>query len=306
MTLDTLTRKFICGKPCVKLPCGQAIREDGGAMRNRPSELGAELRRLRQAAELRQEDLARAAGWDTSTMSRLETGKATVDSRHLRAIAEVLRLTPVERMRLERLAGGGEYEPAEWWVKYHEVLNPVYEQLIYLESIATAMDVASTLVPGPLQSEDYARATITMSAFVPDPDDVDALLEVRMKRRRVITDGAVRTHATLSEVVLTHAFCGAVALQKQLRYLLELGELANVSLRIVPHAARAVPFLGGVTILETPAQEPVALVEYQSSMQFLKDERTVKRYRRDLGFFRSAASSEEDSRRMILERLSAL
>ncbi|MGC0418284.1 helix-turn-helix domain-containing protein [Embleya sp. AB8] len=275
-------------------------------MRNQPGDVGSELRRLRKAAGMRQEDVARLAGWDASTLSRLETGKAKVDESHLCAVAQALNLTPVERMRLDRLAGGAHYEPVEWWARYHEVLVPEYEQLIYLESIATTMHAASTLVPGPMQTEGYATATIMLSSFVPDPDDADALLQVRLGRRRVITDGSVQLTATLAEAVLTHAFCGPVALQEQLRYLLDLSDLENVSLKIVPSSAEAVPFLGGVTILDTPESNQVALVEYQSGTQLLKDERTVRRYRRDVDRYRAEARSEEESRRMIMERLGVL
>ncbi|MET7302509.1 helix-turn-helix transcriptional regulator [Embleya sp. NPDC005575] len=275
-------------------------------MRKPPHGIAAELRRLRLEAGRRIEDVASDVGWNKSSVSRLETGVTPVQPRHVAELAGPLRLTPVARMRLERMLGIVR-EPDQWWVRYHEVLSDRYEELIYLESRARSIAVASTLVPGPMQCEGYARATMMRSAFVPDPDDAEMLLEVRLQRRQVITNGSAQMAVTLSEAALWQRFCGPVALQAQLHHLVELSRLDNVSLRIVPFDALIAPSLGPITVLTLPeADSTVAHVEYEGGSQLLKDARSIKRYRRSLEYVRLAAATEEESRQMILKRLDVL
>ncbi|MYW02591.1 helix-turn-helix domain-containing protein [Streptomyces sp. SID3343] len=252
------------------------------------------------------EQVARQAGWAESKISRLETGVTPIKPDQLAVIADILRLTPVTRMRLER-ALGVDREPDRWWVKYADVLSRDYEELILLESQASALDVVSTLVPGPMQAAGYARATIMNSAFVPDPDDAEMLLNVRLQRAQIITAGTVQLAATLSEAVLSATFCGRVALQAQLQYLLDLCELENVSLRIVPADAVARPILGAVTVLDLLTTDvPVAHVEWDSGSQMIRDQRVVRRHRRNLDYQRSGALTEGESAHLIRTRLDAL
>ncbi|GCD99900.1 helix-turn-helix domain-containing protein [Embleya hyalina] len=270
--------------------------------------VAAELRRLRTEKGLSVEAVAALApGWNKAKVSRIETGKTPVTADHVEDLAGPLGLTPVGRIRLLRLLGGAQGD--EWWQPYHSVLREEYEELIYWESLAVEMDAGHALFPGWLQEESYAQATIMRSAFVPDPDDAEMLLSVRLERQRVIIDRRVKLCVTLAETALTDQFCGRVALKAQLRHVLDLSDLDHLSLRIVPAAAEGTSFLGGVTVMDFPSdlgQQPLALIEYQSGTDFLKRERIVKRYRRDLAHFRSAAVTEDQSRAMIAERLDVL
>ncbi|MFI6983961.1 helix-turn-helix domain-containing protein [Embleya sp. NPDC050154] len=271
-----------------------------------PAQVGAELRRLRQEAGLPMARVAQRAGWAEGSQSRLETGVTPIRPEQLAVLADILQLSPVTRMRLDR-ALGVVREPDQWWVKYAEVLTRAYEDLILLEAKATALEVASTVVPGPLQAAGYARAMLVQTPFVPDPDDADMLLEVRLHRAQMVASGDTPLSVTLSEAVLFTSFCGQVALQEQLQYLLDLSRLDHVRLRIVPSSATARPFLGAVTVLELPAPDTAAAhAEWESGSQIIKDERTVRRHRRNLDYLRSASLPEDESQRLIQSRLDAL
>ncbi|WP_126643870.1 helix-turn-helix domain-containing protein [Embleya hyalina] len=271
-----------------------------------PAQVGAELRRLRREAGLPMAHVARQAGWTEGTQSRLETGVTPIKPDHVAVLAEILALTPVTRMHLDR-ALGVKREPDRWWVQYGEVLNQDYEELILVEARATAMHVASTIIPGPMQAPGYARATLLQTPFVPDPDDAEMLLEVRLHRAEIVTARGIPVRVTLPEAVLSASFCGRVALQEQLQHLLDLSRLKHVCLRIVPFDAEAHPFLGAVTLLDLPAPDaPVAHAEWESGSQMIKDERRVRRHRRNLDYQLAAALSEDESRRVIESRLEAL
>ncbi|MGC0420607.1 helix-turn-helix domain-containing protein [Embleya sp. AB8] len=257
------------------------------------------LRELRRERGMTVDAAATQAGWAKSTQSRLETGLMTISWGHVVALTGPLQLTPMMLARLARLIGAESTSgPHAWWTQYESVLSTQYEELIHLESQVVSVVVGSTLVPGLVQAPEYARETIMRSAFVPDPDDAEALLAVRLRRQDVVTIGQAELTVTLSESALWNAFCGRLALRQQLRHLLELGELPNVSLRIVPYTARSLPFLGAITILNPPAPSTaVTYVEYEAGAQLTRNERVVKRYRRDLAFYRDTAASEGASSR---------
>jgi transcriptional regulator with XRE-family HTH domain len=263
---------------------------------------------LRTELALTVEAAACRVGWDKSKLSRLETNKIPIAKAHVDALAEGLGLTSATRMRLDRLLGIDTEDSGMWWGAYQDVLTPQYEELILLESQAVTIESAAMLIPGLIQSPGYAQATLFQSAFVPDPEDADILLEVRRRRQQIVTDETVALSVTLSESVLLNEFCGRVALQQQLQHLLNLGELEGVDLRIVPFAATGAAFTGTVTLLDPPpeAGATVAYVEYEGGSQLLSDSRTIKRYRRNLAYFRQAARSEIESRLMIVERLEDL
>ncbi|MYS83453.1 helix-turn-helix domain-containing protein [Embleya scabrispora] len=275
-------------------------------MLRNPAHVGAELRRLRREAGLPMARVAERAGWAEGTQSRLETGVTPIKPGQVAVLADILRLSPVTRMRLDR-ALGVERPADPWWVKYGEVLSRNYEELILIEAQATSMDVASTIIPGPMQAQGYARATLLQSPFVPDPDDAEMLLEVRLQRAEIITERGVPVSATLPEAVLSAGFCGRIALQEQLQYLLDLSRLENVCLRILPSDAEVHPFLGAVTVLDLPALDaPVAYAEWESGSAMIRDVRTVRRHRRNLDYQRAAALSEDQSQRLMQSRLEAL
>ncbi|MGC0422635.1 hypothetical protein ABIA38_008180 [Embleya sp. AB8] len=250
--------------------------------------------------------VANEAGWAEGSQSRLETGVTPIRPDHLDVLAKILHMTPVTRMRLNR-ALGVESAPDQWWMRYADVIDRDYEDLIIVESQASAMDVVSTIVPGPMQAPGYARATLLQSPFVPDPDDAEMLLTVRLQRAEIITNRGIFISATLPEQVLSTGFCGPLALQEQLQHLLDLSRLENVRLRILPSDAMTHPFLGAVTVLELPVPEgPVAHAEWESGSQMIRDERTVRRHRRGLDYQRAAALPEDESQRLIQSRLEAL
>ncbi|MFI1585220.1 helix-turn-helix domain-containing protein [Embleya sp. NPDC020630] len=264
---------------------------------------GEEIRRLRIARQMTLTSVAELVGWDKSKVSRLETGRMIIDGHHVDAFANVLSLSPADKRRVMRLLGLEDGKAAPWWAGYESALTPEYEDLIFLETHARVIDTASTMVPGLLQAPLYARATLLQSPFVPDPDDAEALLKVRQRRQHVVTSGQVKLVATLSQSALASAFCGREALRQQLAHLLKLSEMGNVQLRIVPFDTPTAAFLGSVTILELPdAPDAVVHVAYEAGSQLLRDARLVKRYRRDLDYYRATAQDEVASRAMITSR----
>jgi len=109
-------------------------------------------------------------------------------------------------------------------------------------------------VHGLMQTEDYARAVILIANAHASAAEVDRRVSVRMRRQRLLTQpDAPGLWAVLDEAALRRPPDGPKVMRAQLEHLLQLTELPNVTLQIVPfqagpHAAAGGPF----TILRFP------------------------------------------------------
>ncbi|MER6142243.1 helix-turn-helix transcriptional regulator [Streptomyces sparsogenes] len=214
----------------------------GPAVRRR--KLGAELRRLRDLAGLTSGEAARRVGWHQSKVSRLETGRSGAKPSDVARLLDVYEVADPElRGLLEALCGGGASDPEGsrrgWWYAYRDLLPPAYRDFISLESEASAAStLETTVVPGLLQTPDYARA-VTRAAL-PDlpPPQVDTLVEVRIARQSVLRGARpLRLHAVLDEAVLRREVGGPGVMAAQLRHLAEVAALPQVRLQVLPFSA---------------------------------------------------------------------
>ncbi|MEU1785640.1 helix-turn-helix transcriptional regulator [Streptomyces sparsogenes] len=214
----------------------------GPAVRRR--KLGAELRRLRDLAGLTSGEAARRVGWHQSKVSRLETGRSGARPSDVARLLDVYEVADPElRALLEALCGGGASDPEGsrrgWWYAYRDLLPPAYRDFISLESEASAAStLETTVVPGLLQTPDYARA-VTRAAL-PDlpPPEVDTLVEVRIARQSVLRGARpLRLHAVLDEAVLRREVGGPGVMAAQLRHLAEVAALPQVRLQVLPFSA---------------------------------------------------------------------
>lgn len=266
--------------------------------------LGLELRRMRTEAGKPLEEVALDCGWDKSKVSRIENAKISMTRHDLYQFVHAYGVDGEHLARLENWLSDS--RGVAWWREFADVINSQYEELIALESQAFRVTTANfCVIPGLLQARDYARATLTSSAFVPDPDNADALVQVREKRQRTLHgDNALEFTAAIGAAVLHVETGGKKVLRKQLHHLLELSELPNVAIRVVPFTTDAGIYLGGTSILDFPdPHDPsVVHVEYQNGSEFKESDRDVRRYRRSLQHVLNCALTVEESRKTIASR----
>ncbi|MGY0056614.1 helix-turn-helix domain-containing protein [Streptomyces sp. LZ34] len=214
----------------------------GPAVRRR--KLGAELRRLRDLAGLTSGEAARRVGWHQSKVSRLETGRSGARPSDVARLLDVYGVADPElRALLEALCGGGASDPEGsrrgWWYAYRDLLPPAYRDFISLESEASAAStLETTVVPGLLQTPDYARAVTRAALPALPPPQVDTLVEVRIARQSVLRGARpLRLHAVLDEAALRREVGGPGVMAAQLRHLAEVAELPQVRLQVLPFSA---------------------------------------------------------------------
>lgn len=201
------------------------------------------LRRRRLAAELRRlrgsrpgHEVARGLGWSTSKVSRYELGRSTLPLDEVEKMLDFYGVSDPERAQLLSLAR--EANERGWWEDYADALPDEYQALIGLEAEAVSAAIwAVEIVPGLLQTEEYARQVhLGYQAVVPIPPGIiDTRVKVRMIRQKLLTrDPPLDLSVVLDESVLLRPIGQSRLMYSQLRHLLQMADLPNVDLRVLP------------------------------------------------------------------------
>lgn len=244
--------------------------------------LGAQLRRLREASGLTAGEAAEAIRATHSKISRLERGRSGARQRD---VADLLTLYGVtdedERDRL--LALTRQAAAPGWWQQYNDVLPRWFELYIGLERAASIIrSYEMQFIHGLMQTEDYARAVICIANSHLPAEEIDRRVSIRMQRQHLLTqpDGP-DLWAVLDEAALRRAPCGREVMRAQIEHLLQITELPNVTLQVVPfdagpHAAAGGPF----TILRfsEPDVPDVVYLEQLNSALYLDQPDDVTGY----------------------------
>ena len=239
-------------------------------------ELGAELRKARENAGLTQRGVADAAEISShSRIGEMEAGKRLLRPDELDRLLRVLNLSGSERSRLAALArpAGG---PGALYAGMSGV-SKILAQLIDYESAATRItDVSPLLIPGLLQTTDYARAVIGGG----DPDSV-LRVTLRAGRRGILTrSDPCELHALIDSEALVRPVAPPAVMADQLRHILRLAELDNVSIQVVQSTTPGYhPMLAGpFELIEFAAAAPVVLLDHHRSSAFLWQREDVQEF----------------------------
>ena len=243
----------------------------------RRRELGALLRTLRNENGLTVEQVAERLMCSASKVSRMETGRGIATPRDIRDLCDLYDVTDqAQRDRMMQLAH--ESKQQGWWHS-HDLDFGTY---VGLEEAAVATRYYhSTIIPGVLQTADYARAV--HEAVVPEllPERIDELVGVRMTRqRRLSQDNPPRFSAVLDEAALHRVVGGSPVMATQLSRVLEMSARPNIAVQVIPFARGAHPALeSNFTILELPDPDPgVVFVEGLIGSVYLDREYDLDRY----------------------------
>lgn len=201
-------------------------------------QLGRYLRDLRGKAGLTARAAARELERSEPTLWRIETGQVSVRSIEVDLMCRLYGASPELTKALVSLAK--ETKAKGWWQAYGDVVPEWLDLYIGLEAAATRISwYMSDLVPGLFQTADYARELTRL--HVPDETEaeIDRRVELRLARQAILTrpiDPPLIT-VTLRESILRCPVGGPAVMAGQLARLVEIAELPNVSLRVVPFTA---------------------------------------------------------------------
>jgi len=279
----------------------------GGKPTVRSRRVGAELRRLRDAAGVTTAQAAELLSCSPAKISRIENGIVTVRMVDLRLLLDSYGDQDQEhRAYLERLAR--ESNKRGWWQDYGDTIPPYYADFIGLESDASYIKTwEPTIVPGLLQTPEYARAVMLANPAMVSPGKLENLISIRRERQaRLEQSTDARLDAVIWEAALITTVGSDEIQRGQLSRLLELMDRPNISVQVLPLEAGDQASMSGSFVMFSFGSErsvSTVFVDNLTSSQYLELDQELRGYTLVFDALRSAALSPTASATRIRQRL---
>lgn len=281
--------------PVSPSPAAQDARED----------VARRLRSLRRAAGLTVAELASRCQWHHSKTSRIENARTPASPTDIRLWCTA---TGAGDQAADLIAASLHAESlyTEWRRKAREGLRKLQSSYLTLyRSTKTFRVYTSTLVPGLLQTEGYARALLSTNArFLGVPDDADEASAARVDRSRVIHEAGRRFVLIVEEAALRYQLGDAEAMAAQLGFLLTAGALPAVSLGVIPMNTQGRPLWAAETF--SMFDQSLVAVELLSAQVNITQPSEIGLYLRAFEELRGMAVYGAEARALIVRAIDAL
>ncbi|GAB4583882.1 helix-turn-helix domain-containing protein [Nocardia sp. IFM 10818] len=275
------------------------------------------LRRLREDAGVSAEEAFRAISVSKHTLWRMETGQPTKLAPHtIRVLCELYRAseedTRVARVLCEEARNKG------WWLAFGDAMPEGFGMYVGLEEAADRLSTyQNSMLTGLIQTAEYRRELIWTESPHLAPSEVERRVELSVKRQARLTSGksAVTLSVLLDEAVLHRPVGGPRVMGDQLRHLVDVAALPNVTIRVIPWSAGTYlgPVAGSFVLLEFPLHPvarltvpPVVYVEGFAGDLYLEKDSDIERYRGAYTAIERMALDESESRILLQRRAKEL
>jgi transcriptional regulator with XRE-family HTH domain len=267
--------------------------------------LGAQLRRLREAKQISPDEAGYLIRASHSKISRLETGRVGFKDRDIVDLLTLYGVTDQAQLEQFRELAARANSPG-WWHDYSDILAGWFEEYLGLEEAAVQIRTyEAQFVPGLLQTEDYARAVILLEYS--NPKEISRRVSLRIARQAILSrPDPTSLWAVLDEAVLRRPIGGGRAMRAQLKHLIEIAELPNVTIQIMPFTAGGHAAAGGSFSVLHFAEDDLpdmVYLEQLASAQYLDKHDVSGMYLEVVDRLRLEAASPADSLKTIQARL---
>lgn len=197
--------------------------------------LGQRLREIRVDARLTGRALAERARWQSSKVSKIESGKQTPSADDLEVWARCCAAAS-ELPSLTSSLKTMESHYQQHRRQFHAGLAKHQREYAAMEADAQVIrNFESSCVSGLLQTPDYARFRLAEAVTHGNaPDDLDDAVAARMERQRVLYAQGKRFHLVMTEAALRYRLCPPAAMAGQLDRLVSASTMRNVRVGIIP------------------------------------------------------------------------
>jgi transcriptional regulator with XRE-family HTH domain len=264
----------------------------------RRRELASQLRDLRKQSGRTVEDVARELLCSPPKISRIETGVRPASLRDVRDLCIIYGVDDSLRDRLMTLAR--EAKQQGWWNRYEDL---AIESLIGLEiEAAQISSYESCVIPWMFQTREYARAVIR--GILPRIGDhvLDERVTARITRQELITrESPPHFWSLVDESALRRRVGSNDIMRDQLKRMVELATIPNITLQVVPFSLGAHPGLDNTfELLEfQSAQSPVVYIDNMAGALYVERAADVDRFKEALMHLRAGALDPESSISLI-------
>lgn len=241
--------------------------------------IGVELARYRNAIKLSLTEASDLSGISRAKLGHLETGRQQQDPDDITLLLATYQVAQHDIDRLISLTTRA--DEATWWAPWAQVVPDWLKTFVGLEGLAeTEFIFEPIIIPGLLQTEQYAAAVTARTPRV-RADHSERFVGFRIARTRRLTDPErpLKVHAVLTEGALRLAVGDPELRQAQLRHLLDLAALPNVTIQVVrpedgPHTA----LTGQFAVLGFETARSIGYVELHDGAVYLQDADQVRTY----------------------------
>jgi len=245
------------------------LAEDPNVRRRK---LGAELRRRREEADLRQRAAADQLDWSLSKLIRIETGAHSVSVSDLKAMLDAYKVTDAQQVGALVAAARGSRGQA-WWNNYRDIVSPQFARYLGHEGAANGFRIFHPfLVPGLLHTREYATALL---GVFPGVGKAQRLVNMRMERQqRVLSQAGLNFTFIMGEEALYRWVGGPRVMRHQLEHLLNIGDNEHAAVKIIPFTVGAYPGLLGPFIMLALQEndENIVFLESAGGDQLIRDD----------------------------------
>jgi hypothetical protein len=260
--------------------------------------LGTQLRQLREASGVTAEVAGQAIRASHIKIGRMEHGRVGFNERD---VAELLTLYGVtdQHQRVKLLMLARQANATDWAHHYRDLLPSWGETYLGLEQASSVIRTYQPrLLPGLLQTEDFARAVLRLLHPNESALDIERRVALQMTRQEILTSpGAPRLWAVIDQAALWR-LVGYSILHEQIRHLMTMADLPHVRLQVLPvYSGEHVAIGGPFTILRFAEPELTDIVYLQQHITalYLDRDEDVQHYRQLMDHVCVLAKSPADT-----------
>lgn len=269
---------------------------------------GSALRSLRLAAGFSMEEAAERLGLSGKpALSKIENGKQRVSGLGLTAFFQVYEVKDQEiRQKIKDMASlAAPGKRTNLLDEYGGAIRrPEFEDYLHLEAMASRAESYLSVIPGLLQTREYATAIVQGSGKWTTEREISHFVDLRLARQTALTrEDPIEIACVLDESALRRGAGGARVMKGQLERLLEVAEEhEHVTWQVLPFDAGAHPGIDGpFQLLHFKVGPPVAVVEAMTTSVYLEEDDDVVRYGSALDLIRAQALDVDASRHYVQE-----
>ncbi|WP_225724923.1 MULTISPECIES: helix-turn-helix transcriptional regulator [unclassified Nocardia] len=274
--------------------------------------LGRQLKKLREDAGVSAAAAAKAIEVSKQTLWRIESGQLGPKLKEL-YVSILCAMYGAGEAETNALVGlVAELKKSGWWHSFGDPLSAHANVFLGFEEGAKRLTVFEpALMPELLQTSDYRRAVLWIEHPNQPTDFVENRVEIHRRRLRRLTGraGGLELRALIGETVLHTMVGGPAVMSGQLRHLLDVATMPNISIRVIPRSKMGACIgliTGAFIMMEFPAHPTVHLTEppliyiqgYTGGL-YLDKEHEIRQYRCALAQLQHMALGEEESKNLI-------
>jgi transcriptional regulator with XRE-family HTH domain len=244
--------------------------------------LGAAFKQLREARGETLQQASKALLFSPSKLSRIENGSAgEPHPRDMRDLIAHFGVNGDGVAGLEALAEAGR-QPGWWQLPPYEFNGDLDTYISYESAASRIIEYAPMLVPGLLQTKEYAREVLASYSRTWSRPHIDAMVQGRLARQRQMHDRRTPRLHVLDESTLRRVVGSASTMHEQLTALVNAFSDDYVEIHVVPHSAGFYEALELTTttafLFDSDEDQDVVSIERIMYVDFLDRERSTKKY----------------------------